>query len=237
MPFTFSHPAIILPFLRTKKLSATGLIIGSMSPDFEYFIRMKVQSDVSHTFLGLILFNLPVGFLVALMFHEVIKRKLIENLPSFFQHRLEILKNLKWLDYLKANFFYVLISILIGAFSHLFWDAFTHESGYFVQKMPFLLCKMNNIPLYKIIQHLSSIIGMIFILYYIYKLPVVKQTMIRPNWKYWVLVFVLTFVFISIRWTFGLSFNQIGNVVVSVLSSLILALAFAGLTFWDEKVI
>jgi Domain of unknown function (DUF4184) len=120
MPFTFSHPAIILPFLRTKKLSATGLIIGSMCPDFEYFISMKMQSNIAHTFLGLILFNLPVGFLVALLFHKIIKRNLIENLPSFFQNRLATLKNMKWIDYLKVNFFYVLISILIGAISHLF---------------------------------------------------------------------------------------------------------------------
>jgi hypothetical protein len=236
VPFTFSHPAIILPFLRTKKLSATGLIIGSMSPDFEYFIRMKVQSDISHTFLGLILFNLPAGFLVTLIFHEIIKRKLIENSPSFLQYKLEILKDMKWIDYLQTNFLSVLISILIGAFSHLFWDAFTHESGYYVQKMSFLIYKINNIPLYKIIQHLSSIVGMIFILWYIYKLPDTKKTTISPNWKYWVFVFVLTFVFISIRWTFGLSFNQIGNVVVSLISSLILALTFAGLTFRGVKV-
>lgn len=207
-----------------------------MSPDFEYFIRMKVQSDISHTFLGLILFDLPVGFLFALIFHEIIKIKLIENLPSFFQQRLEILNNLKWIDYLKTNVFYVLISILIGAFSHIFWDAFTHESGYFVQKTTFLSHQISNIPFYKIFQHLSSIIGMIFIFYHIYKLPVIKRTITRPNWEYWVLVFVLTFVFISIRWTFGLSFNQIGNVVVSLISSLILALTFAGLNFRSKKV-
>ena len=237
MPFTFSHPAIVLPFLRTKKLSATGLIIGSMCPDFEYFIRMKVQSNISHTFLGLILFNLPVGFLAALLFHEIIKRNLIENLPSFCQFRLSILKNMKWIDYLKANLFYVLISILIGALSHVFWDAFTHESGFFVQKTPFLSHRINNIPFYKIAQHLSSLIGMIFILYYIYKLPVEKNTISKQSWKYWVLVLVLTFVFISIRWAFGLSFNQIGNVVVSLISSTILALTFAGLNFRNKEVI
>nr|WP_315150449.1 DUF4184 family protein [uncultured Flavobacterium sp.] len=237
MPFTFSHPAIILPLFGAKRLSATGLIIGSMAPDFEYFIRMKVQSDISHTFLGLILFDLPVGFLVALIFHEIVKRKLIENSPSFFQYRLEILKNMKWIDYLKINLFYVIISILIGAFSHLFWDAFTHESGHFVQKSPLLLHKVSNIPFYKIVQHLSSMIGMIFILYYIYKVPVVNLTLITQNWKYWVLVFVLTFVFISIRCTFGLSINQTGNVIVSLISSLILALTFAGINFSRKKVI
>jgi hypothetical protein len=237
MPFTFSHPAIILPFIRNKKLSATGLIIGSMCPDFEYFIRMKVQSNISHTFLGLLLFNLPLGFLVALLFHETIKRNLIENLPPFFQNKLTTLKNMKWIGYLKANLFYVLISILIGALSHIFWDAFTHESGYFVQKTPILSYKRSNIPFYKILQHLSSLIGLLFIVYYIHKLPIKKSITSKPNWKYWVLVLVLTFAFISIRWTFGLSFNQIGNIAVSLISSTILALTFANLYFRSKKVI
>jgi hypothetical protein len=237
MPFTFSHPTIVLPFLRTKKLSATGLITGSMCPDFEYFIRMKVQSNISHTFLGLILFNLPVGFLVALLFHEIIKKKLIENLPSFFQYRLEILKNTKWIDYLKVNFLCVLISILIGAFSHIFWDSFTHESGYFVQKMPFLLNKVNNIPFYKIMQHSSSLIGSIFILSYVYKLPLEKSIIRKSNLKYWILVLVLIFVFMSIRWTFGLSLKQIGNVVISLISSTILAITLASLNFRNKDTI
>ncbi|WP_262496247.1 DUF4184 family protein [Flavobacterium piscis] len=39
MPFTFSHPAIILPlkYLPKNWISLTGLIIGSLTPDFEYF--------------------------------------------------------------------------------------------------------------------------------------------------------------------------------------------------------
>jgi hypothetical protein len=39
MPFTLSHQPFFLPFLKIKKLSATALIIGSMSPDFEYFLE------------------------------------------------------------------------------------------------------------------------------------------------------------------------------------------------------
>jgi len=36
MPFTFSHPAIVLPLTKARlKLSATGLIVGSTIPDFE----------------------------------------------------------------------------------------------------------------------------------------------------------------------------------------------------------
>lgn len=237
MPFTFSHPSIVLPFLKSNKLSATGLIIGSMCPDFEYFIRMKVQSDMSHTFLGLIFFNLPVGLLAALLFHQIIKKTLIENLPDFLQNRLQILKNTKWMDYLKSNFFYVLISILIGAVSHIFWDSFTHKTGYFVKQIPFLLNGVNNIPFYKILQHSSSLIGMIFILRYICKLPYKKQKITLLYWKYWVLVSIFIFAFMLIRWVFGLSLKQIGNVVVNLISITILAITFTSLILRNKETI
>ncbi|MES2545491.1 MAG: DUF4184 family protein [Bacteroidota bacterium] len=233
MPFTFSHPAIVLPLLKKYKLSATGLIIGSMSPDFEYFIRMKVQSNISHTLLGLILFNIPAGFLVALLVHEIIKKPLIENLPSFFQDRLVILKNINWIDYLKFNFGYVIISILIGAFSHIFWDGFTHESGYLAEKIPFLQNEIMKIPFYKILQHLSSLIGMIFILIYIYKLPHKNKQITRSIYKYWILVSIFILLFMLLRFSFGL--KQIGNIIVSLISTTILAITFTSLIFRNKK--
>lgn len=51
MPFTFSHPSIVLPltYLPKKWISLTGIVIGSLTPDFEYFLRMKIQSTYSHT--------------------------------------------------------------------------------------------------------------------------------------------------------------------------------------------
>ncbi|MBC7847141.1 MAG: DUF4184 family protein [Flavobacterium sp.] len=237
MPFTFSHPAIIFPFLRNKKLSATALIVGSMSPDFEYFFRMKIQSEISHTFLGIFLIDFPLGFIVMFVFHKIIKKPLIENSPAFFSLRMQKLKELNWNCFFKNNVFIVLISFFLGTVSHLLWDSFTHWDGYFVQRIFFLNLELYSVPLYKIAQHLSSLIGMIFIAHYIYKLPVRKETITKPKWKYWLIVLVLTFVFISIRWTFGLSFNQIGNIVVSLISSTILALTFAGLNFRSKRVI
>lgn len=59
MPFTFSHPAIVLPLTSLPKrcISVTGFVIGSLTPDFEYFIRMKVKSEYSHTISGLFWFD------------------------------------------------------------------------------------------------------------------------------------------------------------------------------------
>jgi len=88
MPFTFSHPAIVLPLtFKRLKLSATALIIGSMVPDFEYFIRMTDHSRYSHTIAGLFWFDLPMGLLICFVYHGVVKDQLFNNLPPFLKQR------------------------------------------------------------------------------------------------------------------------------------------------------
>jgi hypothetical protein len=237
VPFTFSHPAIVLPFLKNKKLSATALVIGSMSPDLEYFFRMKMQGDIGHTFLGVFLVDIPLGVLVAFLFHQIIKRPLIANLPDFIKERLYVLKESNWLNYFKSNIWIVIVSFILGIFSHIFWDSFTHINGYFVQRIHFLGGELYSIPVYKIAQHLSSLIGMVLILFYIYKLPVRIEEHNKVNLKYWFSVIGIAVIILSIRFALGMTFKQIGSVVVSAISSMFLALTFAGLIFRNRKII
>nr|WP_315170888.1 DUF4184 family protein [uncultured Flavobacterium sp.] len=235
MPFTFSHPAIVLPFIKSSRLSATGLIVGSMCPDFEYFIRMKVQSNISHTLLGLFIFNIPISLLAALLFHQIIKKGLIENSPSFFSSRLDDLKKRDWMDYLRNNFIIVVLSIVIGAISHILWDGFTHQTGYFVTEFPFLLSKIYAIPLYKILQHLSSCIGMATLFFYLYKMPSSNIIHDRVKKRYWVFVLFCISLIMAIRFCIGLSFVQYGNVIVSLISSTIIGIAIS--SFWFKKLL
>ncbi|SEP14833.1 DUF4184 family protein [Paenibacillus sp. OV219] len=55
MPFTFAHPAYALPlkFINPRYLSATGLVLGSMAPDFEYFLTLEPHQTIGHSFSGL----------------------------------------------------------------------------------------------------------------------------------------------------------------------------------------
>lgn len=40
LPLTFAHPAAVLPFSRKSKyIHFSALVLGSMAPDFEYFLR------------------------------------------------------------------------------------------------------------------------------------------------------------------------------------------------------
>ena len=132
MPFTFSHSCVVLPFLRNKKLSATALIVGTMSPDLEYFFRMKIKSDYSHTFQGIFLIDFPLALVVMFLFHQWIKRPLIDNLPSFFQERFQELKKSDWIFYFKNNFIKIVYSFLLGTLTHLLWDSMTHWNGIMV---------------------------------------------------------------------------------------------------------
>lgn len=92
MPFTFAHPAIVLPLKKkiNKYFGLTALVLGSMSPDFEYFLNLKITSEVGHTLKGFLTYNLPLVFLFALVFHLVMKPVLYLHLPKFISGYLKI---------------------------------------------------------------------------------------------------------------------------------------------------
>lgn len=240
MPFTFSHPAIILP-LTTKRLrlSATGLIIGSMTPDFEYFIRMKVQSDYSHTLPGLFWFDLPLGLILSFIYHSIVRNSFINNSPVFIQKRLNKFNSLNWIKYFLLNWFIVSISVLIGAFSHLLWDSFTHETGYFVERSSLLkgtiYLKGLTMPVYKVIQHLSSLVGgLIIAIAFLTTESTAIATIVNIS-KYWLFIVLITLTIVLLRLFFGLQLSQYGNLIVTIISAGFTALILTPLILKENK--
>jgi len=225
MPFTFSHPAIILPltYLPTRWFSLTGLVIGSLTPDFEYFLRMRIESKYSHTIDGLFWFDLPLGLILAFIFHNLVRNSLIENLPTFLKTRFVSFCQFDWNRSFLKNWFVVLISILIGASSHIFWDSFTHNHGYFVQSIPLLTNTIdffgNQVPTVKILQHSSTLIGGLVIVFGIYKLPTEKKVKDNLNINYWIILVGLTLIIVAIRFLSGHDFKQFGNIIVTSISA------------------
>lgn len=230
MPFTFAHPAIVLPltYLTKRYLSLTGLVIGSMTPDFEYFIRMTIKSNYSHSINGLFWFDLPLGLLITFIFHNLVRNKLFDNLPQFLKSRLFVFKQFEWNKHFKSYWMVVICSILIGAASHLLWDSFTHEHGYFVQIIPalqsFITLFGAKIPVLKILQHASTLIGAITIGLAIYKLPSNNVEKESTNLKYWLAVIGLSLIIIAARFLTGLQFKEYGNVIVTAISAGLISL-------------
>ncbi len=87
MPFTVAHAAAALPFRRLK-LVWSAFVIGSMAPDFPYVIGSVKYRALGHYFPGVVLFTLPISFVVLWFFHFAIKKPVAGLLPIGVQQRL-----------------------------------------------------------------------------------------------------------------------------------------------------
>ena len=64
----------------------------------------------------------------------------------------------------KQNYFLIIIGVLLGAYSHVLWDATSHSYGMFVTNSEFWKQKLLSLPLYKWNQYASGVIGLIILL-------------------------------------------------------------------------
>jgi hypothetical protein len=234
MPFTPAHTAIILPLLRSRYFSATGLIAGCVSPDFEYFLKLSVNSVFSHTVMGIFYFDLPVAAFIAVLFHQVVKRNLICNLPGFIQRRVQTLLSFDFLAYLKENYLIFVYSALLGAASHIFWDSFTHNNTVVVKSLSiyrstYIPFQGVRYPLFYALQHISTAVGLSVLLLYIAMMGVdQKVRTTTPKTLYWLCIIVIAAVVVTIRFTVRYDMQE-GNWVVTAMSGLMIGSVCCGL--------
>ncbi len=181
MPFTFAHPAIILPLVKCRyRLSLTGLVAGSMVPDFEFFLTMKTGENTGHHLFGFFVFDIPVAILICFAYHNLVRDMFISNLPVPLKARFINITGFNWNAYALQHKGMLLVSIITGIASHLFWDAFTHYDGFFVTTFPVLAKKLvlsgNTIAVYSLLQVASSIVGLWVMLRVIAKIPAAPST-------------------------------------------------------------
>lgn len=162
MPFTLAHPAAILPLHRWcgSRLPLSALVIGSMTPDFVYFTPHD-PNLATHSIGGLFSFCWPVGLVAWLFFTHILERPTIALLPSKWRAGLHPSAELVGISLLSR----VSIAVLIGAATHIVWDAFTHATSPLVAAIPQLRATVLQIPqspirLYKALQHVSTIVGL-----------------------------------------------------------------------------
>ena len=173
MPFTLAHPVAVI-FLN-KYLKKWGvlsaLIIGSMVPDFSYFLPLGVGRYETHSIMALFWFCLPVGLGLFYLYHLLLYPVLFSILPTQLQQRLH--GNIVLGKLPASSFLSIVLCILIGAVTHIIWDTFTHPP----RGLPVPLASLMQIILiqfdgytfyfYRLLQHLSSLIGIGLIIYWI----------------------------------------------------------------------
>lgn len=167
MPFTIAHPVAVIPLHRYLRrwTVPSALAIGSIVPDLSYLFPFGVARGDSHSLGGLFWFCLPVGCGAYLIFHLVLKRPLISLAPAGVRDRLSSidsgsrrLPSVPWLA--------VLGSLLLGAATHLVWDAFTHGGGLAVRtsdllRVPLFTVGSYRVLRYTVLQHGSTLFGIL----------------------------------------------------------------------------
>lgn len=142
MPFTLAHGAAALPFRRSR-LVGSAVLVGTFAPDFEYFLRLRPGGTFGHTPLGLLIFTLPASLVFLWMFHAFIKLPAVALLPDGWRRRLvPHLREFRFGG--AARFGLIIVSVLIGAVTHVIWDQFTHTGTWPCKYLPVL---RHSVPL------------------------------------------------------------------------------------------
>ena len=169
MPFTIAHPAAVLPLPRLLRKWAvpSALVIGSMTPDFAFFLPLGVTRTGSHSIAGLFWFCLPVGLASYLTFHLLLKHPLLCLLPGGISRRLSHI-TAETYRLPRASWLAVTASLLTGALTHLAWDSFTHPGAPGVEAIPLLRAEVFAIDTYhayayKLLQYFSSGFGILIL--------------------------------------------------------------------------
>ncbi len=170
MPFTLAHPAASIPLksLLGEFGVLSALIIGSMAADFIYFLPLSFSRVQTHSLPALIWFCLPTGIIAWLLFQHILRIPLVALLPDSFQKRLTFSENV---HYSNLKISGIILSLLVGAATHLLWDSFTHHSSPIVENTPFLNLLLFEILgykvwVYKLLQHGSTLLGLALIIYW-----------------------------------------------------------------------
>lgn len=164
MPFTLSHPAAVLPLRRfCPRLDFAGLLIGSIIPDIGYYIPGLAAHRETHSLAGIVFPGLPVGLMLLALLHWL-KLPLCFVLPQPHRAALTPLaaNRRRWPGL--ASLAVGAASVLLGAWTHIAWDGFTHRGRWGPQHLAFLndpalLIGGQAIPLYEWLQWLSSLAG------------------------------------------------------------------------------
>jgi hypothetical protein len=142
----------------------SALIVGSLAPDFHYFLNLGPRGHFSHSIKGMFLFALPVSIAVLWVFQTVMKTPLITLASQRHQEKLARFSTpFRWRP--ASRFVLILFSLMIGIGTHLVWDSITHERGLVVRnfadlRAPALEEFGTQRPLYNVLQHATSLLGL-----------------------------------------------------------------------------
>lgn len=172
MPFTLAHPAAILPLRGLRYLRTAPLVIGALIPDLPYYLpgALRLRSQ-THSFEGSLTICPLMGY-AALVGVFVLRVPLTALLPVRARwlclHALAPFSRPR--EWLIAP-----LAIVLGVWTHLLWDSFTHTDGWIVHRVAALSAPVSIGPytgtVCHVLQYLSSVFGLVVLAVWYLRLP------------------------------------------------------------------
>ncbi|MDX3193263.1 DUF4184 family protein [Streptomyces sp. MN03-5084-2B] len=152
MPFTFAHPAAVVPLAR--RLWLPGLVAGSLAPDVAYYVPIP-GGELTHEPVGLVSVDLLLGLALVAVGYAVLAPVLAFG-PAGWRERVPRPGRVPWPG--------AVVSVVVGAATHLLWDAFTHTGGFAVRHWAWLrVSVVGPHRLYNVIGYVSSAGGLLLL--------------------------------------------------------------------------
>ena len=164
MPFTLAHPVAVLPFARCRRIHFPAMVIGSLAPDFVYFLHGRAVPG-GHGLADLLWPNLPLCFALYALYLALWHRTLRDFLPDCLNAAYRLPESTIAAATHKRRqtavvLFTFVFSALFGMITHLFLDAFTHPTGWFVQHFAPLQQPVFALLAYKWLQYGGGVFGL-----------------------------------------------------------------------------
>ncbi|MFJ8136373.1 DUF4184 family protein [Streptomyces sp. NPDC096013] len=174
MPFTLSHAAAVLPAVRGDgrgrgRLVPAVLVAGSFAPDMTYYAASAVPGamefgEVTHSFPGVFTVDVAIAWATVALW-LLLREPLVALLPRARQPRPATLlrcgtPRARATPSLALRWY---VSAVLGALTHVVWDAFTHHDRWGVRLFPTLDRELAGRPLFSLLQYGTSVIGALVI--------------------------------------------------------------------------
>jgi hypothetical protein len=151
MPLAPAHPTAVLP-LWSSGLPMSALVVGAVAPDTPVYLPVGVSYATTHSTRGLPVVTL-IGLVILWVWFALVRDAVVDATP-YLRHRLPARARLDRRAWLFAP-----LAVAIGAATHVMWDSVTHDYGFAVQRLDFLGEEYGELPLYRWLQHGSTVVG------------------------------------------------------------------------------
>jgi hypothetical protein len=174
LPFTLSHAAAVLPAVRTDgsgrgRLVPAVLVAGSFAPDMTYYAASVLSGamefgEVTHSFPGVFTIDVLIAWaLVGLWL--LVREPLVALLPEAWHGRVAVLLRCgaPRARVRPSSVLWWYVSAVLGALTHVVWDAFTHLDRWGMRLFPVLGREVAGSPLYWYLQYGGSAVAAVVI--------------------------------------------------------------------------